>query len=295
MTLKSIKDSIRKYTLQHYTQKEFFLKVFPEEMLKSPSGIKGDLIDVNANSNSNSSWLSKLYNGNADPKSGARRVRRILGENIHANDEFLLIISSNCKELLPSKTPDLIALVETLVSQVQNAGIPTDIEQYLCELLRSATENGLAACIVYSCCQIDDQILLTHLQKTYGQAPILPLPQNASSDECLNYLHNNFWNFYMSVAPDQCPSSHGELQAFDLHTLNSCKHLIIHLTQSCTLPQSLIDIISSIYDKVELIYYEQDFHPENTSDIRLLGKKMEKIIELESELKELHSRLHIHD
>lgn len=293
MTLKTIKDSISKYTLQHYTQKEFFLIIFPEDMLNSPSGTNGDNIVVD--SDLNSSWLSKFYNGNTDPKSGAKRVRRILGENIRTNNEFLLNISSNCKGLLPRKKTDLIALIDTLVFQVQDSCIPSDLKQYLCELLHSSAENGLAACIVYSCCQIDIQILLTHLQKTYGQTPILPPPPNASLDECLNYLQNNFWNFYMSVAPDQCPSLQDEYPVFDLHTLNSCKRLVIHLTQSCTLPLSLIDKISSICDKVEFIYYEKDLHPANTSDIRLLGKKFEKIIELESELKELRSLLHTYN
>ena len=290
MTLKTIKDSISKYTFHHYTQKEFFLKIFPEDMLISPSGISGDNIVVD--SDTNSSWLSKFYNDNTDPKSGAKRVRRILGENIRTNNEFLFQISSNCKKLLPRKNPDLIALVDTLISQVHDACIPTDIKQYLCELLRSSAENGLAACIVYSCCQIDNQVLLTQLQKTYGHTPILPLPHNASLDECLNYLQNSFWNFYMSVAPDQCSSLQDEHPVFDLHTLNSCQYLVIHLTQACTLPLPLIDKISSICDKVEFIYYEKDLHPANTSDIRLLGKKFEKIIELESELKELRSLIH---
>lgn len=293
MTLKTIKDSISKYTFHHYTQKEFFLIIFPKDMLISSSGISGDKIVVD--SDTNSSWLSKFYNGNTDPKSGAKRVRRILGENIHTNNEFLLQISSNCKELIPRKNYDLVALVEALISQIQDACMPTDIKQYLCELLHSSAENGLAACIVYSCCQIDNQILLTHLQKTYGQAPILPLSQNASLGECLNYLQSSFWNFYMSVAPDQCPSLQNDRPVFDLHTLNSCKHLIIQLAQACTLPLPLIDKISSICDKVELIYFEKDLHPENTSDIRLLGKKFENIIELESELKELRSLLHIYD
>lgn len=295
MTLKIIKDLLNRHTNYHYTQRSFFQKVFPKDMLNAPSGLPGDLIDISSNSSSN--WLSKLYNGKPDIKSGEAKVRRILSENIKTDNRHLKDIASNCKELLPEDSADIDFIVSKLVTQIETSHMTSDMAQYLNGLLHSVPHEGLAACIVCSCCDMDDQSLLEQLKKVYSPNPTLPVPQDASLEECLKYLQTVFNDYYAFITPRNDATSTYEPQGYNSYKLESCRCLITHVTQEFNLPQELSERINSIYRKIEFLDSERELRPDDATSQQWIGKFFHKIYELEQEINDFSAlwRKHLHD
>lgn len=208
-------------------------------------------------------------------------------KNIRENSDHLSAISANCKKLLSKEKTDIASLVNEMSSQVEHSGMTPDMIEYLNGLLHSEVCNGVAACIVCSCCQIDHQLLLIQLKNVYGKEPMLPVSESATLTECLKYLRDNYYDFYNSIVPRKNSVQSYEPQQFDLYKIDSCKHLITHINQTLDPPQELIEKLHTIHDNIILLNYESELRPELPSNFRLLGKKIEKIIELEKSLKEL--------